>query len=72
MTKSDTFTLRRLVKFACDFRERKGQYATLRDMEDNGFAKEVVDHAVKEKLVEELYVTLTTGAVVKGYKARSS
>lgn len=68
MTKPDSFTTKRLVRFTGEFRARHARLPTLRDMEENGFAKELVDHAVKERRLVELYVTLTTGAVVKGYK----
>ena len=57
-----------MVRFAEDFRNRQGQLATLADFEKNGFPKIWVETAVKKKLLAELYVTLTTGAVVKGYK----
>ena len=72
MTKPDSFTIKRLVRFTSDFRDRLARLPTLRDMEENGFSKELVDHAVKEKLIVELYVTLTTGAIAKGYKTRES
>ncbi len=64
----DPFTERRLVRFAKDFRTEKAQLPTLRDLEATGFSKRQIDSAVKKGALVELYVTLTTGAVVKGYK----
>jgi hypothetical protein len=69
MPKLDPFTRRRLQKFLLDFRQNKGQLPVLSDCEKAGFDKTTMDQAVKEKLAGEFYVTLTTGAIVKGYKA---
>lgn len=66
----DTFTLKRLARFALTFREKNATLATLNDLEKEGFDKATVDDAVKAGVVVELYVTLTTGAVVKGYKKK--
>lgn len=71
MPKLDSFTLHRLAKFARGHREKAGELPTLQDFEQTGFTAEMVEQAVKSKTLEALYVTLTTGAVVKGYKARS-
>ncbi len=71
MSKPDPFTLKRLCKFTGDFRQREGQFPVAKDFEENGFPRELIDYAVKEKILEEVYATLTTGAVVKGYKSRS-
>jgi len=70
MSKLDPFTVRRLWKFIEDFRQRQGQLPTLRDLETGGFDREVVELATREKVVDSLYVTLTNGAIVKGFKAR--
>ena len=70
MAKPDSFTLHRLAKFARTFRDRAGQLPTLGDFEKEGFAPELVEQAVRNETLEALYVTLTTGAIVKGYKAR--
>lgn len=72
MTKLDSFTLHRLAKFSRTFRENSAQLPTLADFEKEGFAPEMVEQAVRNKILEALYVTLTTGAVVKVYKARES
>lgn len=68
MPKPDPFTLRRLAKFAEDFRAQNGVLPTIKDFESRGFSKEQVDQAVRAKALVELYVTLTSGAVAKGYK----
>ena len=72
MTKQDPFTLKRLARFTDDFRRQHARLATLKDLESAGFEKAVVERAVRDELVEELYVTLTTGAVQKGYKSKRS
>ena len=64
------FTLRRLTRFAETFRDKKAQLPTLKDFEEGGFDKSVVAQAVKEECLVELYVNLTSGAVVKGYKKK--
>lgn len=72
MSKANAFELRRLLKFIDTFRATQAQLPTLKDFEAEGFAKEVVDSAEREKQIEKLYVTLTNGAIVKGYKRKSS
>ena len=67
----DIFTLKRLQRRVRDFREEKGQLPTLQDLEAEGFDKGLVAQAVKKKLIEELYVTLTNGVIMKGYKAKA-
>jgi hypothetical protein len=67
----DTFTLQRIRKFVLDFRVRSGQLPTLSDIEKAGFPKTAVELAKKKKLIEELYVTLTNGSIVKGFKAKT-
>lgn len=66
--KIDPFTRRRLVRFIEDFRASQGQLPTLKDLEQNGFDGACVKQALKEKAIEEFYVTLTSGTIVKGYK----
>ncbi len=68
--KLDPFTLRRLARFAQTFRDKNAQLPTLADFEAEGFEKSVVAQAVKEEFLLELYVNLTSGAVVKGYKKK--
>lgn len=68
MVAADLFTLRRLAKFVESFRSRRGQLPTLSDLEKEGYERSTVDAAVKKKLIQGLYVTMTTGAVVKGYQ----
>ena len=70
MPKLDVFTLRRLCRFIDEHRHKTGQYATLKDLAENGFEKEVVDRAERDKVILELPVNLTNGSVVKGYKVR--
>ncbi len=69
--KLDAFTSKRLVKFTTAFRERSGQLPTLQDFEKEGFSKEVVEAGEKAKLIEQFYVTLTNGTILKGYKVKT-
>lgn len=71
MSKLDPFTQRRLLRFVENWREKGGVLPTLQDFDKAGFSKELVNQAVREKLLEEFYVTLTNGTVVKGYKCVS-
>jgi hypothetical protein len=71
-SKPDTFTLRRLARCVAEFREKKAQLPTLKDLEEQGFDVRTIDFAVRQKVVKELYVTLTTGAIVKAYKPGSA
>lgn len=64
----DLFTRRRVRKFVETFRQGEAQLPTLKDFEAAGFPKEQVARMVRDEILVELYVTLTTGAVVKGYK----
>ena len=41
---------------------------TLKDLDEAGFDRTLVNDAVRSKAIEEFYVTLTNGTVVKGYK----
>ena len=68
----DPFTRKRIHHFIEMFREKTGQLPSLRDLTDNGFEKPLIQKAEKEKIIEMYYVTLTTGAVIKGYRARSN
>lgn len=65
---ADAFTLRRLCKFVLDHRTTKGLMPTLQDLDAAGFSKDIVQIAVKKKLLKELYSDMTSGAVVKVYK----
>jgi hypothetical protein len=68
MTATDPFTRRRVSAFVETFRARSGQLPSLRDFEEAGFARALVDSLVREKFLVQLYVTLTNGTVIKGYK----
>jgi hypothetical protein len=70
--KLDPFTSKRIVKFAAEFRTRSGQLPTLQDFEKEGFEKKAVEAAEKAKLIEQFYVTLTNGTILKGYKVKSA
>jgi len=72
MPRLDPFTSRRITKFIEEFRQSSGILPTLQDFEKAGFARELVDQAVKHQLIEQFYVTLTSGTVVKGYKIRTA
>ena len=68
--KIDPFTVRRLGRFIEEFRARTGQLPTVRDLGDGGFDEDLVDRAVRDEILEQLYVTLTNGTVLKGYKRK--
>ncbi len=68
--KLDAFTSRRLTRFIGAHREGSGQLPTLKDLAAAGFEKSVVEAALKDGVIEEFYVTLTSGTIVKGYKVR--
>lgn len=64
----DLFTRKRLVRFVEDYRLKSGQLPTFADLEKAGFDRAMVKEAERLKIVEEFYVTLTNGTVVKGFK----
>ncbi len=66
----DLFSQRRLLKKIEDIRAETGQLPTLQDLDRAGFDREAVKAAIKLGLIEEFYVTLTNGSVVKGYKKK--
>jgi hypothetical protein len=66
----DPFTRRRLEKFVEDFRVRSGELPTAADLESGGFGRDLVKAALKDGVLEEFYVALTSGTIVKGYKLR--
>ena len=70
MAALDPFTARRRTKFIEDFRRNQGTLPTLQDFERAGMPRELVDQAVRHQVIEQFYVTLTSGTVVKGYKVR--
>ncbi len=76
MAKLDPFTVRRLTRFVEDHRRSTGQLPTLQDFEKNGIARELVDQAVRQEVLEQLYINLTRGnlvskgPMVKGYKVK--
>lgn len=65
----DPFSVKRLRKFVEDFRNQTGQYATLKDITQAQFDEATLKEALKKKAITQLYVTMTSGAVVKGYKS---
>lgn len=67
----DLFTQKRLRHFIETFRQQKGQLPTLKDFAENGFSDDQIAEAEKKKLIEKFYVTLTNGAIVKGYKVKN-
>ncbi len=65
---TDPFTLKRLQTFVAELRKKSGALPTLKDLDAAGFSKETVEAAKKKKLIEEFYVTLTNGNIVKAFK----
>ncbi|MDR3607297.1 MAG: hypothetical protein P4M08_07950 [Oligoflexia bacterium] len=72
MSRLDPFTSHRLKKLIPEFRQRTGQLPTRQDLEENGFSSTQIDAAVKDKLIEPFYVTLTSGTIVKGFKLKDA
>lgn len=68
----DPFTRSRLLRFIEKFRQERGQLPTLQDLDADGFDREKVKQGLKLGLIEEFYVTLTNGTIVKGYKVKKS
>jgi hypothetical protein len=66
----DTFTKNRIKKVIGEHRKSYGQLPTLKDLERQGFAKKEIEVGIKEKWLEQLYVNLTSGAVVKVIKVK--
>jgi hypothetical protein len=64
----DPFTRRRLTRFVDEFRSKNGQLPTLQDLSTGGFSDDAVKAALKDKVIEPFYVTLTNGTIVKGFK----
>ncbi len=69
--KPDPFTLKRIEKFIEKHRTASGQLPSLQDFETNGFSRDVIKDAERGGAIEECYVTLTNGTVIKGYKLKS-
>ena len=70
MAKIDPFTEKRAVKFVEDFRANTGQLPTLQDLAQAHFEKPIVDALLKQGILEEFYVTLQSGTIMKGYKIK--
>ena len=70
-TRLDPFTQKRLLKFIEEFRSRSGVHPTLQDLGATGFDRDCVDQALRQGLIEQFYVTLTSGTVVKGFKIKT-
>lgn len=64
----DPFTRRRLTRFIEEYRTKNGQLPTLQDLATGGFNDDCIKAAVKDKVIEPFYVTLTSGTIVKGFK----
>ncbi len=64
----DSFTKSRLQKAVRAHRKTCAEWPTLKDLEKLGFSKKETDIGVKEKWLIQLYVNMTSGAVVKVFK----
>jgi len=71
MPKLDPFTQKRIARFVEDHRRQSGQLPVLQDFEKSGISREQVDAAVRDGIIEQFYVTLTNGTILKGYKIKS-
>jgi hypothetical protein len=70
MNKLDPFTKKRLIRFVENFRFQSGQIPTLRDFDAAGFGQDQVELGIKDGFLEQYYVTLSNGTIVKAYKLR--
>ena len=70
MAKIDSFTCKRLTRAIDEIRHKTGQLPSLQDLSAAGFDESLVKNAVHEGVLESLYVTLTNGTIVKGYKIK--
>ena len=68
--KMDIFTEKRLTRFVEKFRNQSGQLPTLKDFSTEGFSQSHVEMALKGKILEPFYVTLSNGTIVKTFKLR--
>lgn len=66
--KATLFETRRLCKHLDQARASQGKMPTLAELIEAGFPKALIEEAVRNKHVQELYSDLTSGAVVKVYK----
>lgn len=66
----DTFTKSRIKKIISEHRTKYAQLPTLKELEKYGFSKKDIELGIKEQWLEQLYVNLTTGAVVKVFKVK--
>ena len=71
MPRLDPFSSRRLTRFIETFRKGTGTLPALQDFEKDGFSRQLVEQAVKDGTIEQFYVTLTSGTIIKGYKIRN-
>ena len=67
----DQLSLTRIKKKILEHRQKHATFPTLKELEQYGFEKKKIEQAVKEEVLEQLYVNLTSGATVKVYKVKS-
>jgi hypothetical protein len=70
LAKVDPFTLKRIERFIEKHRSASGQLPSLQDFEKAGIDRDTVKAAERQGAIEEFYVTLTNGTILKGYKIR--
>lgn len=70
MSKLDVFTQTRMKRFIEDFRRQSGQLPTLQDFDAAGIDRKQVELGLKDQVLEQFYVTLSNGTIVKAYKVR--
>jgi hypothetical protein len=66
--KLDLFTRRRLQKAIKETRVKTGELPTRKDLLQQGFTEETIESGIRSKTIEEFYVTLTSGTIVKAFK----
>jgi hypothetical protein len=63
----DPFTKKRILSIIDAHRSKAGVLPTLQDFNSLGVSESTIDSAVREKIIELRYVTLTSGTILKGY-----
>lgn len=71
MSKIDPFTAKRITVIVERIRSKSGQLPTIKDFEAEGIDRKTIDRAVLENILDQFYVTLTNGTLVKTYKVKS-
>ena len=59
-----------MIQFVKKFRSETGQLPTLKDLKNSGFSNDEIALGIKEEVIEQFYVTLISGSIVKAFKIK--